>query len=91
MARQHEFPGQWLWLLPQSEFADDRQIAIPILIAQVSQQSGTLADHHQQAAPTGMVFLCVRRCSVNSVIRAVSNAICTSGEPVSVGCAEIGQ
>ena len=28
-------------------------------------------------------FLCVRRCSVSSLIRAVSSAICTSGEPVS--------
>src|SRR5437870_1595506 len=28
-------------------------------------------------------FLCVRKCSVSSVIRAVKRAICTSGEPVS--------
>src|SRR5918999_3171039 len=30
-------------------------------------------------------FLCVRRCSVSSLIRAVSRAICTSAEPVSPG------
>src|SRR5262245_22901684 len=30
-------------------------------------------------------FLCVRMCSCSSLIRAVSKAICTSGDPVSLG------
>src|SRR5882724_8627596 len=30
-------------------------------------------------------FLCVRKCSVSSPMRAVSKAICTSGDPVSLG------
>src|SRR6516162_6684244 len=30
-------------------------------------------------------FLWVRRCSVRPVMRSVSRAICTSGEPVSLG------
>lgn len=31
-------------------------------------------------------FLCLLRCSVRCSIRAVNNATCTSGEPVSVSC-----
>ena len=48
---------KWFALLAQTEPADNRQVAIPVLIAQIRQQTRPLADHHQQAAPAGVVFL----------------------------------
>ena len=71
-------------LLAQAEPADDRKITVPVPFAEVAQQAGPLADHLEEAAPAGMVLL-VRAASArcSSLMRAVSRAICTSGEPVS--------
>src|SRR5262245_4491722 len=44
-------------LLAQTEPTDDRQITVAIGPAKVGQQAGPLADHHEQAAPAGVVFL----------------------------------
>src|SRR5438477_8880830 len=50
--------GSMLWtLLAQPQLADDRQIAIAVGFAQVGQQAGPLADHLEQTAPAGVVFL----------------------------------
>src|SRR5581483_3628956 len=35
-------------LLPQAEPADDREVAGPVLVPQVVEQAGALADHHEQ-------------------------------------------
>src|SRR5262249_30707909 len=43
--------------LPQAELADDVQVPAPVLVAQVGQQAGPLAHHHQEAAPAGVVLL----------------------------------
>src|SRR5713226_1668380 len=44
-------------LLSQTQLADDRQVAIAVGSAQIGQQAGPLADHHEQAAPAGVVLL----------------------------------
>src|SRR5262245_632815 len=44
-------------ILSQAQAADDREVARPVLGAQVVQEARALADHHQEAAPAGMVLL----------------------------------
>jgi len=44
-------------LFSQTQPTDYRQVPTPVLIAQVVQQAGPLAHHHQQAAPAGVVLL----------------------------------
>src|SRR5262245_45352159 len=44
-------------LLTQPEPADDFQISRAVGVAKIRQQSGSLTDHFQEPAPTGVVFL----------------------------------
>ena len=45
------------FLLAKAEPGDDGNVAGPIDVAQVIEQPGALADHHQQTAPARMVLL----------------------------------
>ena len=44
-------------LLTKAQPTDDREIAVVILVTKVGQQTGPLADHHEQATPAGVIFL----------------------------------
>src|SRR5262249_37350513 len=44
-------------LLSQAEAADDREVPSAVLVAQVVEQARALADHHEEAAPGGVVLL----------------------------------
>ena len=44
-------------LLADSKFLDDVFIALCVVLFQIVEQAATLADHHEQTAPGGMVFL----------------------------------
>src|SRR4051812_23456469 len=44
-------------LLAQAESADDGLVTAAILVAEIVQQAGSLADHLQQTAPASMVLL----------------------------------
>ncbi len=44
-------------LLTDSKFLDDVFIALGIVLLQIVQQATPLADHHEQAAPGGVVLL----------------------------------
>src|SRR5437773_11885073 len=50
-------PGAGLRLFAQTETIDYRQVAVTVCPAKVGQQAGPVADHLQEAAPTGVVFL----------------------------------
>src|SRR5262245_40212135 len=44
-------------LLAQPKTADDAQISLAVLVAQIGQETGALADHPQQPAAAGVVLL----------------------------------
>lgn len=44
-------------LLAQTELVDDDEITGAIRIAQIIEQTGSRANHHQQSAPTRVIFL----------------------------------
>jgi hypothetical protein len=44
-------------LLADSKFLDDVFVALCVVLFQIVQQAATLADHHEQTTPGGMVFL----------------------------------
>ena len=44
-------------LLADSKFLDDVFITLGVVFLQIIQQAATLADHHEQTAPGGVVFL----------------------------------
>ena len=62
-------------LFAQAQTSNDGEVTTAFGVAQVIEQTGTLADHHQQTSSTGMIFHVAARCSVSSVMRAVSKAI----------------
>ena len=49
--------GVPLTIADETESTNDGKVALAIPIAQVSEQAGPLADHHQEAAPAGVVLL----------------------------------
>ena len=44
-------------LLADAEFLNDLFVALGIVLSEVVKQAATLADHHEKAAPGGMVLL----------------------------------
>ena len=64
-------------------------VALEIVLLQVVQEPAPPADELQQPAARVVVLAWVRRCSVSSLMRRVSSAIWTSGEPVSVAGAAV--
>src|SRR5262252_6532867 len=44
-------------LLADAEFLNDLFVALGIMLSEVVKQAATLADHHEKAAPGGMVLL----------------------------------
>jgi hypothetical protein len=44
-------------LLADTQLRNDRLVTLGIVLLQVVKQTATLANHHQEAAPGGMVFL----------------------------------
>lgn len=44
-------------LLADSKFVDNVFITLGVVFLQIIQQAATLADHHEQTAPGGVIFL----------------------------------
>src|SRR3954447_11861410 len=73
-------------LAAQAELLDEGPIALEILALKVVQEAAAAADELQQSTTRIVVVLVTPRVLVSSLMRCVSIAICTSGEPVSVSC-----
>jgi hypothetical protein len=71
-------------LFTQAQLFNQRKITVQTFRLQIIEQSAAAADHFQQTAAAMMIFICVLKWAINTLIRVVNNAICTSGEPVSL-------
>jgi len=60
-------------------------IALRVGAAQIIEQGPPQADHLEQATPRTMILDVGAQMLVNSLMRVVSRAICTSADPVSFG------
>ena len=56
-ATRDSFPRKPGALLAKAEAPDERQVTVAVRLAQVLEQTVALADHHQKAAPAGVVLL----------------------------------
>src|ERR1700677_3409326 len=56
-SKYFRFNVGFLWLLPDSEFADHVAIAVRIVHLQIIQQAAALAHQHQQPTPGCMILL----------------------------------
>ena len=61
-------------LLADAKFLDNALVAFGIVLFQIIQQATTLADHHEQTAPGGMVFF-----MVFEMLRQVANPLAEYG------------
>ena len=73
-------------LFSYAELINDLAVTFQIVFLQIIQVAAPLPDHFQGPLREWWSCLCACWCSVRWLIRPLSRAIWTSGEPVSDGC-----